>query len=378
MTLDNVFAQARSLLEEHNAAISDQSGQQPGQIKIDQFFGLVKIAGGTSVDRLGTHFRWEDIQKLLHQSMVQGMVDGHNVAMPEPVGLAKDVANVFRSEKTAEVSSVGQTQEKTNFSPKKVAGMSVRALVENFDPSEPDNAVANRLKTVSKGHPFIVFSEGRTVDIETSFKILEEVRKGMDPMTEIVVGGKPKRIYNIGELPDDFLDENPIYAGRPLRFNDVCDQTQKPWAGVSTEVRQLVRIIVERYGCKSHDEVLNLITKAVMPNAWATLVSDYPKAATVFEDLKSSGQLPRLKLRLNSPKKGGETSSSHPFQQGKKVKVDPQTKQFVRNMNLRANSPQTWGGPHLMPENYSGYFGSTGNVDLDWKYQQFWNDNKQE
>lgn len=299
MALQDKFDSALALVKEHNSVVGDG---KPGYIQPEAFIQNLKIAGGTTEERL-KGFSYEDILSCMTAANT-------NASIVKPTALAKDIAKLFRG-KEETTSSEGKP-----ISGKKADKMTLRELVEHYDPEE-ENAVTKRLKEISRGERFIVFSSGRSIDVDATFKLLQEVKQGFDGRRDYEVNGEIKEVHPIGSLPDNFVDENPLYKNRPLRPDGTCDQTGRSWEGVSTTIRQFVRIAMGTGEIDdiNIDKAHSIIDMVVGDNALAKLRLRYRKAAIEFDKLQNIGNLPKLKLVL---KKGAGTAT-RPFDGAKKV-----------------------------------------------------------
>lgn len=290
MTLQDKFETVRSILEEHNSVVQPPgTGQNPppaGWVDTEKFFASLQAMGATTEDRV-RGLSYEDIE-----------------ALGVPKLIAKDIAKIFRGD-----SATSETQDKRPVSAKKADRMSVRELIECFDPENADDSVGKRLLSISKGEPFIVFSTARIVDVESTLKLLNEIKLGHKGRTSLDVNGEIKPVYEIGELPDNFADENPLYPNRPLRPDGTCDQTNRSWEGVPLEVRQLIRIVTQ--GKVTHDQAHDWLDKALEDDAFKKIRQRHHSAALEFDELKATGKLPTLKIVLGV--EGGGANSPRPF-----------------------------------------------------------------
>ena len=303
MALQDRYDAALSIIHEHNEAMkphvnfdqADRDEKPLGFLDPDVFLMQIKMAGGTSEDRLkGMSF--EDILAVMPEPVTKC---GDKIASPvKPVAIAKDIAKVFRGKED------GQESGKKYVSAKRVERMSPRELIEAYDPGEPDNAVGKRLRDGSRGEPFIVYQEdgSRSVDIDITFMLYTEVKYGYDGRKTYSVGlGDVRSVYRIGHLPDDLVDENPLYRNRPLRPDGTCDQTGRSWDGVTTAIRQLVRLVVESGKVELNiDKANDLIDLAIDRDGKAKLAIRYQEAAVRFTELERSDSLPRLKMPLKT------------------------------------------------------------------------------
>ncbi len=281
MSYEDKTANAARLLEAHYKTLN-LSEEEITQ-KVLYFSGKLKELGATTEEGLRL-LTWEDLEK--------------DCALPRII--AKQVAEVFRVKP--------EEPKVTHTSARMAERMGPGELLGRYNPQEED-AVAKRLLDLSKGQPCIVFADG-VVDAETSGTLLDEIRRGFPPRESIVVGGVPRRIYKVGERPDNLVDENPIYPGRPLRPDGTCDQTNRSWAGVPLSTRQLVRLAVEAGEIKvsidkAHD-ILDMVMGTWEGEEGATrmskLMTRFQKAGLRYQELKGTGNLPTLRIPL-----GGHT-----------------------------------------------------------------------
>lgn len=302
MSFNDRIQAAQAVIAEHNDAIGGNS--KPGYVDPEQFISCIKATGGTSEERLA---------QLSHEDILECLPAINTPAggAVKPRILAKAIASVFRKDSKTDPTN---TDEKRPVSAKKADRMTPRELVEAFDAEDHNNAVGERLLSMSKGEPFVVFSSGRTVDVETTLKLLMEVKQGYKGRSDVDVGGAIKKVYRIGELPENYADENPLYRGRPLRPDGTCDQTGRSWEGVPLEVRQFVRVAMETGELKvTHEQAHNTLDMVMEPDALAKLRKRYRQSAIQFDELQKTGNLPTLKIEL-----GGSEGNS-PFADGKRV-----------------------------------------------------------
>ena len=281
MGINERFDGAVSVIEEHNSVIGGKNN--PGYVDSDEFISRIKSVGGTSEARL-KRFSYEEILECMPD------VDGR-----KPNVLAKEIAAIFRG--NPEEDRPGQPRP---IGSKKAERMTAEELVHAFDPEEYSNAVGKRLQAMSKGEPFIVFESGRIVDAGMTQKMLDEVKQGFPGRTKVEVGDLIKQVYRIGQLPDSYAQENPLYPLRPLRPDGTCDQLNRSWDGVSQEVRQLVYLAVAEGELKVDIEAAHNIMDIVIGDstAFKKLSKRYPNAALAFEKHKSMGNLPQLVLAM--------------------------------------------------------------------------------
>lgn len=285
MTYQDKIEQARQLVAQHNEAVGDDGAK----VDFDGFLRELKKSGGTSEDRLSA-CSFEDLE-----------------ACGLPKLLAKDVGRVFRS--------ASETGKKPFVTANRAAAMSVGELLAVYDPREADNPVGKTLSEKSKGQPCIVFNDDGTINVAESTTLLQEIREGLPPRTTVVVSGIPQPVYKIGERPDQYADENPLYPGRVLRLNGDCDQTNRSWNGVSQTVRVLLHLAVSRTGeCRvtSLDEAHNVLDRVMVEGSEQTIRQRYPEASKLYDELSARNEVPSLKVALG----GRNGRSNNPFAVG--------------------------------------------------------------
>ena len=299
-----------ALVREHNIAIGQNPDGKPnlGFIDPDKLIGCLKASGGITEDRLKA-MSYEDILICLPP------VETPNGKQP-PVIVAKEIAKIFRGKEDPATPA----DEKRPIGGKKADRMTPRELVEAFDPEEPTSSVGKRLSDMSKGKAFIIYESGRKVDVVNTLKLLLEAKSGYPEVAQLKIGNSVKKVYHIGELPNNFADENPLYVGRPLRPDGTCDQTGRSWEGVSMEVRQLIRLSMDTGELKidNIDKAHDILDLVVQPDAATLIRFRYQKAAVLFEE--KPDDRPKLKITLDAVEsKNGLKGNHSPFDEGRRV-----------------------------------------------------------
>jgi len=282
MSYDAKIQSAQNIITEHNSNVEDSD-----QVNFETFMEKLRKAGGTTGQALQA-CSWEDIQ-----------------ACGAPRLIARRISYIFRQE--------NKDGGKNGYiSMRKAETLTAAELLERYNPREPKSSVAKRLKELSDGKAFIVFPSGNKIDWETSKELLNDLRDGLPERTTTFVNGIPTPVYRVGERPDNYMDENPIYPGRMLRSASTCDQTGRSWAGVSMEVRQLLWLAITETGeisIQSLSHAHDIMDKVVADNAMKLFRQRCPEASLKFDELSQTGGLPSLKLKAGSQGK----SKDDPF-----------------------------------------------------------------
>jgi hypothetical protein len=188
------------------------------------------------------------------------------------------------------------------LSDKKVNQMTLRSLIEHYDPREA-NRVAERLREASHGHGFLVFKdeEKMIVDVDVSYQLLEEIRNSEQPRLHFTRdGGEVHEVFAVGIRPTKPLaDVNPLFPGQFLRSDQSCTITDQKWTGVTPEVRVLYHLAVKGRELMpsrtNRREVKDLIDSGKKAGAFNDLSTLYPTARVEYNKLAKSNQLPSMK-----------------------------------------------------------------------------------
>jgi hypothetical protein len=267
------LAQAIALIGKHNEQLDEAE-----RISVPKFEAALKKAGGTTEDTL-RECTWEDLE---------------DCGLPKI--LARKIAQLFRA-----ASEVSSDTDSKYVSARKAEKMHPLYLLQNLELTDPDSAVAKRLKDLSKGKRFLVVKPDGSVDADASLQELQLLQRGYNERERIMVNNVPVELRTIGYRPASQADENPIYRGLALRPDGMCDQTNRSWSQVPLVVRQLVYVALHdtrelRVG--TIDEAHNIIDRSIAPDAIVTLRNRYPKASIRLDELEQSGNAPRLKVSI--------------------------------------------------------------------------------
>jgi len=299
MSYNDRIEAAQNAISQHNKAVGGEG--KPGFVNSETFIQCIKASGGTSEERLAD---------LSHEDLLACMPEQESdFTGVRPRVLAKEIAGLFRSKQAKQSVDVQRP-----VSSKKMERMTAKELVESFDPEDSGSPIGKRLAEISKGQKFLVYSDARIVDVETTFKILMEIKSGFPGRDNIDVGGFVKKVYNLGELPENYADENPLYRNRPLRPDGTCDQLGRSWEGVDLAIRQFIRVAMNVGELNvTHETSHNILDLALEEDAFKKLQKRYRKAAVEFDQLSKTSLLPILKISLVG------VHSTRPFAYGKKV-----------------------------------------------------------
>jgi hypothetical protein len=278
MSYDQKITQVREIVESHN-----QNVDESDKINFEDFMDKLRKMGGTNEAAL-RRASWEDIR---------------DCGIPKI--MARQFSVIFREDN-------GDGGTKSIFvSDRKAQSMTIKELLNRYDPRDIKNAVGKRLKELAEGKPCIVFHPNGTVNVDESDKLLKAIRDGYPVVETVLVEGRPTPVYKVGERTDNYAEENPLYPGRVLRPGGICDQTNRSWDGVSLTIRQLLYLSVTETGeleIESVDDAHDALDKAVASDAEKKIRSRYTKASLMFDEQSKQGELPTLRIKLGNSQKG--------------------------------------------------------------------------
>jgi hypothetical protein len=290
MSYQEKLARVIALLEQYNSQVEDEADK----IDIAEFRRRLKNKLGVT-ELTVSAARWEDIEKC-------GV----------PVVLARAMGEIFREKEAS------PDQDLNYFSEKKAGKMHPLALLQVYNPNAPENPVSKRLYELSKGYRFIVLDSNGQVNAPESHTLLQELINGRQPRAGHAVNGIPVRLYAVGEGKTELVNENPIYPGVALRTGDFDDQLLRSWEPVPQTVRQLVYLAVNKTNelSRAFQNGHSTLDLALEPDAELKIRQRCPKASLLWDDLNTSGDLPKLKV---SAKSGPTPNKQNPFGIGRNL-----------------------------------------------------------
>lgn len=273
------IAAFRELLEEHNSEVESDDDK----LKIDEIVGKLKTEVGGTSERALRNAKFE-----------------HLTSIGVPLMLAETACKeIFRRNGESE------TKKTKVLTANRVAGLSFLELFQNYDPTgETNSAVRDRLQNESGGRRCVIFYyQSTAIHTEESAKALRHLKDGMPEQESIHVDGKRVKLYRVGENPNETVSENFLYPGQMLR-DGVCDVTGRRLADIPFEAQQIVYLAITETREISIDDVeaAHRVLDTLSEDAVDKAQARYGKAALMLQDLKQTGDDPKLILR-----KGGNS-----------------------------------------------------------------------
>ena len=274
MSYDSKIQFVRETIENHNSNVEESD-----KIDFDKVMEGLRKLGATTEDTL-KGVTWEDLEK--------------DCGIPR--AMARTIANKFRKGEFG-----GNGGKSAYVSEKQVKMMSYRDLLERYNPKDKKSPVAKRLKDLSDNKTFIVFDKENKVIVDESVRLLEDIIEGLEELTTTHIDGIPTPVYKIGERPDFYLEENPLYPSEALRSGETCIHTGRSWKGISTDIRQLLYLAISNgeMEIESPGDAIDVIDRVVKAShAMSEFRSRCPQASLEFDRLAKLGKLPLLKVRI--------------------------------------------------------------------------------
>jgi len=189
----------------------------------------------------------------------------------------------------------------------------VDELLRNYLPGKPSDPITVALKKRFGDRPFIAFHDDGTVAVEETLNFINDFEQGLvtEGVTATLVDGRLVTLYPAGVLPNEMVDEDPMFPGKPLR-GGYSTVNHRNWNNVQPNCRKFIRIVVERgeIDTNNTEAVLRLIERATNPNDdTSNLANAYPEADLNFRQLKQRDELPKLRVSLRNV----DVKSNNPF-----------------------------------------------------------------
>ncbi|MEK7472096.1 MAG: hypothetical protein AAB624_02510 [Patescibacteria group bacterium] len=179
----------------------------------------------------------------------------------------------------------------------------VKALLELYDPEEPDNLAANLLQQRFGDKPVIAFKPGtRDVATDETAEYIQDLRRGYPEAVSIDVGGRQARLYRVGVIPENFVEEDPLAPGQPLRRGKSVVHRGLDYSALPLNVRQYMRVAVElgsqHGGIDPEDRRDRTDMFKVATDGIDALIAAYPDVDLAYRDHETAGTLPLLRAQL--------------------------------------------------------------------------------
>ena len=181
-------------------------------------------------------------------------------------------------------------------------------LLPYYDPSKPANKVTQILKEKYGDQKIIAFKpDSKEIAREETVNYVTDLENGYEEEEYIEVEGTPVRLYAIGIVPHQKVDEDPMFPGYALK-RDRSTMNKVNWKPIDKKTRQFCRIIVEEEYVNPRDRIGTRAFMELVLKGFDHLKVAFPEAYLKYQDRDAEENLPRLKISLvDTPK------SQNPF-----------------------------------------------------------------
>jgi hypothetical protein len=239
---------------------------------------------GDLIDRLRREHSTEEALNLLGSRELQDM------GIPEM--LAKDIVRSWRGGIKVIVDTTPEAE---------AARLSIRELIEKYDPDDPSNAFGTRLATLAgkdnnqNPNAFLIFKDD-SVFRDATFKELSRLRAGFPSRSIANHDGTPFETFAVGNRPPRYKEQSPWNPQEAL-YEGFSNAGVK-WMDLDLETRQLVSIAStsNQPDFQKYTEFVLFEVLANAADSFKTAARLFPAAATQFHDLKRKGSLPSMKI----------------------------------------------------------------------------------
>lgn len=180
----------------------------------------------------------------------------------------------------------------------KLENIDTADLLPYYKPDKPNSPISIVLKKRYEHKPVIAFNpDSRDVAIEETINYITDLEMGYEEEDTIEVNGSLVRLYPIGKIPNQVIEEDPLFPGKPLkRGRSIVNRIN--WSAITLDVQQFCRIIVKREEIDVNDKfaVKKLIEMAL--KGMDELKKTFPEVDLEYRERKKEDNLPKLRLTL--------------------------------------------------------------------------------
>jgi len=146
--------------------------------------------------------------------------------------------------------------------------------------------------------PVIAFKpNSEKIAVEETLDYIADLESGLPAEESIEVDGELVRLYKVGEVPNEKVDEDPLFPDCPLRKGR-STHNRVNWTDISIEVRQFFRILHEY--SEDIDPNNRLELRKVVRLPLDELREIFPEIYLIYKELKADNKLPSLKMSLRT------------------------------------------------------------------------------
>lgn len=180
-------------------------------------------------------------------------------------------------------------------------------LIPCYNPSK-QNRITKALKNMFGDKPVVAFKpDSKQVAVEETVNYIIDIADGLPEEDAIEVDGELVKLYPIGKIPNQVVDEDPLFEGQPLkRERSIVNRIN--WADISMPERQFARLLVNDNTINPNDRIHVRQLLLDLKEGIAELKKTYPETYMKFKELQRKDELPKLHLTLDEA-----TKKNNPF-----------------------------------------------------------------
>jgi len=183
-------------------------------------------------------------------------------------------------------------------------------LIPAYNPAKNTSRITNALKRHFGDKPVIAFKPGsKDVAVEETIDYIADLAQGFPEEEAIEVDGSLVHLYPVGVVPDQTIDEDPLFKNQPLR-RDRSTINRANWSSVSHEARVFCRLIVESDEIDPTDKLAVRELIRLAEKGHKDLKEVYPEIDLKYRQMEEDNELPRLKVKINDIK---SVKTQNPF-----------------------------------------------------------------
>jgi len=171
-------------------------------------------------------------------------------------------------------------------------------LLPYYRPEKVSHPITSALRKRFGDKKVIVFKEdSKEIDVEATANYMSDLEQGFPEQDTVEsTDGSLSRLYPIGQVPNQMIEEDPLFPGQPLkRGRSIVNRVN--WSAIDKLSRQVCRILVERNDIDPNDR---LAVKSLMDSLKDVVefAKTYPEAVLDFKERKAKDELPKLTMTL--------------------------------------------------------------------------------
>ncbi|MFA5312329.1 MAG: hypothetical protein WC375_03290 [Methanomassiliicoccales archaeon] len=181
----------------------------------------------------------------------------------------------------------------------KLADYGIDAIIPYYNPTNSNHPITRELKRRYGDKAIIAFKpDSNTVAIEETVNYATDLENGYPSENTIMVDGELVRLYAVGQVPDQQVEEDPLFSGEPLkRGRSVVNRVN--WEKIPVNIRQFCRLVVDAKEINVNDKfaVRKLMEEAL--KGVDALKEMFPDVALAFREKSKENELPKLTMKMN-------------------------------------------------------------------------------